>query len=63
VHGGNDFFTVEVCTPRGLATYYVSLFVSLASRAVKSGGVIRHPDDPWMMQIARNLTDSEETLL
>jgi hypothetical protein len=37
--------------------------VSLASREVKIAGVTTHPDDLWMMQIARNLTDSEDTFL
>jgi hypothetical protein len=58
-----DFFAVEVCTLRGLVTHYVLSFVGLASRGVRIGGVTTHPDDPWMMQIARNLTDSEETFL
>jgi transposase InsO family protein len=58
-----DFFTVEVCTPSGLATHYVLFFVNLASRAVKIAGVTTHPDGLWMMQIARNLTDPEETFL
>jgi transposase InsO family protein len=58
-----DFFTVEVCTLHGLVTHYVSFFVSLASREVKIAGVTTHPDDLWMMQIARNLTASQETFL
>jgi transposase InsO family protein len=58
-----DLFTVEVCTPRGLVTHYVLFLVSLASRVVKIAGVTTHPDDQWMMQIARNLTDPEETFL
>jgi hypothetical protein len=41
-----DFFTVEVCTLRGLVTVYVLFFVGLASRAVKIGGVTTHRDGP-----------------
>lgn len=58
-----DFFTVEVCTLRGLVTHYVLFFLDLASRAVKIAGLTTHPNDQWMTQIARNLTDSEEEFL
>ena len=58
-----DFFTVEVCAPRGLVTYYVLFFLGLASRAVKIAGLTTHPNDQWMTQIARNLTDPEEEFL
>jgi putative transposase len=58
-----DFFTVEVCTLRGLVTHYVLFFLDLASRAVKIAGLTAHPNDPWMTQIARNLTDPEEQFL
>ena len=44
-----DFFTVEVCTLRGLVTHYVLCFLDLASRAVKVAGLTTHPSDPWMM--------------
>lgn len=55
-----DLFTVEVLTLRGLATYYILFLIDLASRAVKIAGVASHPDEVWMMQMARNLTDVEE---
>ena len=58
-----DFFTVEVCTLRGLVTHYVLFFLGLASRAVKIAGLTTHPNDQWMTQIARNLTDPEEEFL
>jgi putative transposase len=58
-----DFFTVEVCTVRGLVTFYVLFFLDLASRTVKIAGVTRNPADAWMTQIARNLTDPEEGFL
>ncbi|WP_129782362.1 DDE-type integrase/transposase/recombinase [Peristeroidobacter soli] len=58
-----DFFTVEVFTLRGLVTYYVLFVVDLASRAVKIAGVTSHPDEVWMMQMVRNLTDAEEPFL
>jgi putative transposase len=38
-----DFFTVEVCTARGLVTFYVLFFLDLASRAVQIAGVTTTP--------------------
>ena len=57
VLAGIDFFTVEVLTWRGLATYYVLFFIHLESRRVSLAGVTRHPDEAWMQQMARNATD------
>jgi transposase InsO family protein len=57
VLAGIDFFTVEVLTWRGLATYYVLFFIHLESRRVSIAGVTRHPTEAWMEQIARNATD------
>lgn len=58
-----DFFTVEVCTLKGLVTHYVLFFLDLASRAVKIVGLTTNPNDHWMAQIARNLTGPEEEFL
>lgn len=52
-----DFFTIEVCTLRGLVTYYVLFFIDIGSRAVNIAGITAHPDNRWMTQIARNVTD------
>ena len=41
---------------RGLVTYYVLFFIHLESRRVDVAGIIAHPDEPWMEQIARNVT-------
>ena len=57
VLAGIDFFTVEVLTWRGLVTYYVLFFIHLESRRVSLAGITRHPDEPWMQQIARNATN------
>ena len=51
-----DFFTAEVWTTAGLVTYYVLLFIHLASRTVHVAGLTAHPDERWMVQIARNVT-------
>jgi putative transposase len=51
-----DFFTAEVWTWCGLVTYYVLFFMHLGSRKVHVAGVTRHPDEAWMVQMARNVT-------
>jgi putative transposase len=53
---GTDFFTAEVLTLRGLVTYYVLFFIHLESRRVAIAGITVHPDEPWMKQMARNVT-------
>jgi hypothetical protein len=58
-----DFFTVEVCTLRGLVTHYVLFFIDLASRSVEIAGITTHPNEAWILQIARNLTDPEDGFL
>lgn len=56
VLAGIDFFTAEVLSWRGLATYYVLFFIHLESRRVSLAGITRHPDQGWMQQMARNAT-------
>ena len=57
VLAATNFFTTEVWTVNGLVTYYV-LFVMhvVATRRVHIAGVTPFPNEPWMMQVARNLT-------
>ena len=57
VLSGTDFFTVEVLTWRGLATYYVLFFIHLETRRVSLAGLTRHPTSEWMIQMVRNATD------
>ena len=59
VLAGADFFTVEVLTWRGLATYYVLFFIQLETRRVLPGGITQHPTAVWMEQMARNATDED----
>jgi transposase InsO family protein len=54
---GIDFFTVEVLTWRGLATYYVLFFLHLETRRVTLAGITRHPTEDWMVQMARRAVD------
>ncbi len=51
-----DFFTAEVWTLGGLVTYYILFFIRLSTREVHVAGVTPHPNQAWMMQIARNIT-------
>jgi putative transposase len=53
-----DFFTVEVLTWRGLATYYVLFFLHLETRRLTLAGITRHPTEAWMVQMTRNATDA-----
>jgi hypothetical protein len=52
-----DFFTVEVATWHGLATYYVLVVMELATRRVQVAGITPHPTAAFMQQCARQLTD------
>src|SRR6476619_4494579 len=63
VLAGMDFFTAEVLTWRGPATYYVLFFIQLETRRVTLAGMTQHPTEEWMQQVARNLTDSDSGAL
>jgi hypothetical protein len=52
-----DFTTIEVWSTRGLVTYYVLFVMEVATRRVHFAGCTPNPDEPWMKQIAKNLTD------
>src|SRR5438105_1747966 len=54
-----DFFTAEVWTLGGLVTYYVLFFIHLGSRQMHIAGVTPHPNEAWMVQVARNVTMEE----
>jgi hypothetical protein len=58
-----DFTTVEVWTRHGLVTFYVLFVMELATRRVHFAGLSPSPDNPWMKQIARNLTAVDEGFL
>jgi hypothetical protein len=55
VLAGMDFFTTDVLTWRGPATYYILLVIQLETRLVTLVGTTRHPTQEWMQQMARNL--------
>jgi transposase InsO family protein len=55
----SDFMTVEVWTAKGLVTHYLLFVISLADRVVNIAGITTRPDESWMLQIGRNVTDSQ----
>ncbi len=63
VLGAIDFTTIEVWTKGGLVTFYLLFVMELATRKVRFAGCTPNPHDPWMVQIARNLTDTEDGFL
>jgi putative transposase len=63
VLAATDFFTVEVATWHGLITYYVLVVMELSTRRVHLAGITPHPNDAFMMQCARQLTDPFEGFL
>jgi len=58
-----DFFTVEVWTGAGLLTYYVLVFMRVASRQVCIAGITASPEAAWMAQMARNVTMADTGFL
>ena len=58
-----DFFTVEVWAPRGLVTLYVFFLIELATRRIEVAGITPGPNEAWMTQIGRNLTDPVDGFL
>ena len=59
----SDFLTVEVWTLKGLVTHYVLFVIDLATRGVHIAGITVHPQQTFMMQIARNLVDADAGFL
>ena len=58
-----DFFTVEVLTMGGLVRYFVFFVMRLTTRTVEIAGITRQPNEAWMKQTARNLTDAQDGFL
>ena len=61
VLAGADFFTIEVLTWRGLATYYVLFVLHLETRRISLAGITRHPTEAWITQMARNSVDDSSS--
>jgi hypothetical protein len=58
-----DFLTWEVLTPFGLTTYYILFFIRHLDRKIHISGLTTNPNENWMRQMARNLTDPESGFL
>ena len=58
-----DFFTTEVWTVRGLVTYYTVFVIELHSRRVHVLGSTPHPDEAFVIQTMRHLTDGVDGVL
>jgi len=52
-----DFTIVEVWGRHGLVTMYVPFVIELRGRLVHYAGMTPSPDDAWICQVGRNLTD------
>ena len=58
-----DFFTTEAWTCRGLVTYYAVIVIELHSRRVRVVGATRYPDEAFVLQAMRHLTDGVDGVL
>jgi putative transposase len=58
-----DFTTIEVWTSNGSVTFYLLFVMELATRRVECAGMTTSPDEPWMKQMARNLTAADDGFL
>jgi putative transposase len=58
-----DFFTTEVWTARGLVTYYTLFVIELHSRRVHLLGSTPHPDEAFVIQTMREVTDDVDHVL
>jgi transposase InsO family protein len=63
VLGAVDFTTIEVWSKGGLVTIYLLFVMEVETRRVHFAGCTTNPAEPWMKQIARNLTDSFDGFL
>ena len=58
-----DFFTTEVWTVRGLVTYYTVFVIELQTRRVHVLGSTPYPDEAFVIQTMRDLTDPVSGIL
>jgi len=58
-----DFTTVEVWGRHGLVTMYALFVIELRGRRVHFAGMSPGPDDAWIRQVGRNLTDPVDGFL
>ena len=58
-----DFTSVEVWTKSGLVTYHLLFVMELKTRRVHFAGCTTGPDEAWMRQTARELTNHQDGIL
>jgi transposase InsO family protein len=58
-----DFTTIEVWSRKGLVTFYLLFVMEVATRRVHFAGATVSPEEVWMKQVARNLTDGLDGFL
>jgi len=58
-----DFFTTEVWTTRGLVTYYTAFVIELQSRRVQILGSTPYPDEAFVIQCLRSVTNESDALV
>jgi transposase InsO family protein len=58
-----DFTAVEIWTHKGLVTIYLLFAMHQATRRVHFAGSTTNPDEQWMKQSARELTNTEDGFL
>lgn len=59
----SDFLKTEVWTRGGLIIYYILFVIELSSRRARIARLKPHPDEVFMAQAARALTDCEDEFL
>ena len=58
-----DFFTIDIATLFGIKTFYVLFVMHLSTREVYIAGITQNPNEAFMLQCARQLTDAEDGFL
>ena len=58
-----DFFTVEVWTGSRLTRFAVLFVIDLATRRVDIAGIVSEPDNAWVLQCGRQVSDPVEGCL
>jgi transposase InsO family protein len=58
-----DFTTIEIWSRKGLVTFYLLFVMEVATRRVHFAGATCNPEDVWMKQAARNMTDAIDGFL
>jgi putative transposase len=58
-----DFTTIDIWCGGKLKTIYLLFFMEVATRRIHFAGMTEHPNEAWVMQMFRNVTDYEDGFL